>query len=435
VAFQSDDPGLAGSAETAVYVKNVVTGALVLVSKTATGGRGDRSSFGPRISADGRVVVFSSDSNGLGVPNPDNSTVVTATGQYTRQLNFGLLLTVTGSYIKSRGGIGDSYRIGASTAYRVNRRWSVRAGVDYARFSDQFSRQNGLGASLALVFQPGARSRGEARYDSGTDTESVSYNHSSNGSIGSVGYGLLAQHDPVSTVVQGFGEYVGNRFDASFSQSTYGQNGGSITQDQVSTLQVGTAIAFADGHFGISRRITDSFALLYPHDSLSGHSVVAGQSLESGDYISRSGTFGAAVNNYLASYVNQSVTYDIDNPPAGYDIGPGTYRVYPPYRSGYAIQIGTDAFVSAVGTLLGEDGKPVSLTGGAVVEIDRPAATPIPFFTNSAGRFAVQTLRPGGKYRVDLADGQGSFEIDVPANSSGLVQMNQVKLGQPGVSK
>ncbi|MEO5867939.1 MAG: fimbria/pilus outer membrane usher protein [Sphingomonas sp.] len=372
---------------------------------------------------------------GLGASTPDNSNAITFTGQYTRAITFNLLVTATANYIKSRDGIGDSYRFGVSTAYRFNPRWSVRVGGDYARFSDQFSRQNGLGAFISLVFQPNYRSRAEARYDSGTGTTSLAYNRSSDGRIGSLGYGALLQHDPESTVAEGYAEYTGNRFDASFSQSTYGPGFGGITNNQVSSLQVGTAIAFADGHFGVSRRITDSFAILYPHHSLEGHSVVAGQSLEAGDFVSRSGTFGGAVNNYLASYVDQSITYDVDNPPPGYDIGPGTYRVHPPYRSGYAIEIGTDSFVSATGTLLGEDGKPVSLIGGGVVALDKPGAEPIPFFTNTVGRFAVQNLRPGGKYRVDLADGRGSFEIDVPASSAGLVQMDQVKLGQGGDAK
>ena len=86
VAFQSDDPVLAGTASTAVYVKNVLTGALALVSRNAAGGIGDRSSFGPQISGDGRVVVFSSDSDRLGAPNPDHVSQVWKKDVLTGQL-------------------------------------------------------------------------------------------------------------------------------------------------------------------------------------------------------------------------------------------------------------------------------------------------------------------------------------------------------------
>jgi outer membrane usher protein len=367
---------------------------------------------------------------GIGAPDPDNSNAFTINAQYTRAINANVYVTGTASYLKTRGSTNDSYRFGVSSSYRFSPKWSIRAGVDYSRFATGGLNQNGFGGTISLIFQPHLRDRAEARYDSGTDSTTLSYSHSGSGRIGSLDYGMLAQRDPESASVEGYAQYTANRFDASFSQSTYGDGVGSVTQNQVSTVQIGTSIAFADGHIALSRRINDSFAILYPHSSLRGHSIVAGQSLEPGDFISRSGTFGGAVNNYMASYVDQSVTYDVDNPPPGYDIGPGTYRVRPPYRSGYAIQVGTDAFVSAVGTVVAIDGKPIALSAGSVVALDKPGEKPLPFFTNTVGRFAVQNLRPGGRYRVDLSEGRGSFTIAVPQNSAGLLQMDQIKADQ-----
>src|SRR3546814_3319518 len=92
--------------------------------------------------------------------------------------------------------------------------------------------------------------------------------------------------------------------------------------------------------------------LLSPHKNLGKRSVVAGQSLAENNYISKSGALGAAVNNFLGSYATQSVQYDVEDPPTGYDTGPGVFRVHPPYKSGYAARIGTDAFASALGTLI-----------------------------------------------------------------------------------
>src|SRR3546814_14233347 len=76
--------------------------------------------------------------------------------------------------------------------------------------------------------------------------------------------------------------------------------------------------------------------LLSPHKNLGKRSVVAGQSLAENNYISKSGALGAAVNNFLGSYATQSVQYDVEDPPTGYDTGPGVFRVHPPYKSGYA---------------------------------------------------------------------------------------------------
>jgi outer membrane usher protein len=367
---------------------------------------------------------------GIGAPDPDNSTAYSIDAQYTRAFTPKFYVTGLANYIHGRGPEGDSYRFGLAGSYRFNPKWSLRLGADYAHFDTGGGRQNGLGATISLVFQPQIRDRAEARYDSGTDTSALSYSHASTGGIGSVDYGVLAQNDPESTSIEGYAEYTGNRFDASFTQSTYGDGVGSVTDSQVSSVQLGTAIAFADGHFGLSRRITDSFAIFYPHPTLGDHRIVAGQSLAPGDFISRSGTFGGAVNNYLASYVDQSITYDVENPPPGYDIGPGIYRIRPSYHSGYAIEVGTAAFVSAVGTLIGEDGKPVALAVGTISPLDQPNAAATPFFTNGAGRFAVQNLLPGGKYRVSLAEGRGSFDVVVPQDSSGLLRLNEIRIGQ-----
>jgi outer membrane usher protein len=366
---------------------------------------------------------------GISADDPDNSNQFSLNAQYTRAFTSNFYVTGTASYLKNRN-TNDSYRFGLSGAYRFNPKWSIRVGVDYARLSTAGGRQNGFGGLISLVFQPHIRDRFEARYESGSDSASLAYNHSGSGRIGSLDYGLLAQRESDAANLQAYAQYTASRFDASFSQSTYGDGIGGIGQNQVSTVQIGTSIAFADGHIALSRRISDSFAILYAHPTLRGHAVVAGQSLEPGDFISRSGTFGGAVNNYMASYVDQSVTYDVQDPPPGYDIGPGTYRVRPAYRSGYAIQIGTEAFVSAVGTLVRPDGKPVSLIVGSIVSLDRPQEKAMQFFTNTAGRFAAQNLRPGGLYRVDLSEGRGNFTITVPPNSDGLLQMNQIQVDQ-----
>src|SRR5581483_2698155 len=190
-------------------------------------------------------------------------------------------------------------------------------------------------------------------------------------------------------------------------------------------------IAFADGAVGIGRRISDSFAILYPHPTLAGHRIVAGQSLARNEYVSSSGTLGGAVNNYLTSYVTQSVQYDVENPPTGYDIGPGVVRVRPGYKSGYAIRGGTDAFESALGTLLHHNGQPVVLAGGRITAVGRPDLEPVPFFTNSGGRFGISGLRPGIRYHVDMYTPHGAvtaFEFMVPQDTTGLVDLRAVTL-------
>ncbi len=78
VAFQSDDPDLiagGGNGFTQVFVKDTQTGAVTLVSATATGLQGNGDSSNPSISNDGRFVVFDSAANNLldaGIGNDSN---------------------------------------------------------------------------------------------------------------------------------------------------------------------------------------------------------------------------------------------------------------------------------------------------------------------------------------------------------------------------
>jgi outer membrane usher protein len=179
----------------------------------------------------------------------------------------------------------------------------------------------------------------------------------------------------------------------------------------------------------IGRNIYDSFAIVYPHETLGDHSVIVGESFQRGIYNSRSGALGPAMSNTLTSYVNQSVRYDVLDAPLGYDIGEGILRVRPAYKSGYAIQVGSDAFVSALGRIVGNGGRPAALLSGRVRPVDEPNAEPELFFTNSVGRFAVQKLKPGKTYRVDLfTSPSAGFEFTVPADNEGLLDMQTVTL-------
>src|SRR3546814_4629170 len=72
-----------------------------------------------------------------------------------------LTATASASYLKGRGDVGDSYRVGATGFYRLDRRWTIRAGVDYAKFPSAFSRGNGVSFNIGIVFQPDYRRRAD----------------------------------------------------------------------------------------------------------------------------------------------------------------------------------------------------------------------------------------------------------------------------------
>jgi outer membrane usher protein len=369
---------------------------------------------------------------GLADPTIDNTDALTVDGQYSRAINQKLTLTADISYTTEREGNGDQYRADLDLNYAISKHWTVRAGVDYSHFNIPNALGRGLGGLISLVWQPNYLTRAEARYDSTIDTESLSLTKASPNLINSVGYGGLLERDSGQLTLSGFADYTGNRFDAAIAQSSGSVNGlGGFGTQNVTSITLDTSIAFADGIWGVGRRIPDSFALVYPHPSLEGRQVLAGQTLEGNNYIGESGALGAAVNNALVDYTTQSVQYNVINPPIGYDVGAGVERVRPSYRSGYKIEVGTDAFVTATGTLVGPGGKPVALIGGRVVAVDRPDLQPLPFFTNSIGRFGLLGLRPSLHYRVEIYQDNKvvpAFEFTVPKDTKGLVELKVVPM-------
>jgi len=365
----------------------------------------------------------------LGNPTGQNQTSWVFSGSYTHRFNVNWMSTLSGSYRVSRSDtIGDSYSISANTSYRFSPQWSADFGVELVDFGATGgfgARRDGFGFTFALVWQPRFDRRGDARYSSATNAASVNFQQYAGNHVGALGYSVNSSYSDGSGNVSGQVDYVGNRFDASLTHAAFGRDFSNITEEQVTSLRVGSSIAMAGGKVAVGRQIYDSFAIVYPHGSLGDRDVIVGDTLQGGQYISKSGALGAAVNGQLSSYVNQSVRYDVMDPPRGYNIGEGVARILPTYRSGYAIEVGSAKFVSAMGRLVGNANRPVALMSGRVRPADDPNAEPELFFTNSVGRFAVQNLEPGKKYRVELFSTPAlGFEFTVPEDNEGLLDLN-----------
>jgi outer membrane usher protein len=129
----------------------------------------------------------------------------------------------------------------------------------------------------------------------------------------------------------------------------------------------------------------------------------------------------------LSSYSERMVPVDIENAPAGTDIGQGTFRLFPAYRSGYLLTVGSDYNVTALGTMLNADGEPVALVSGTAREVAHPEREGVTVFTNRQGRFGAAGLAPG-QWRVEMLDDARSvFIIDVPADTQGVLRLGEIR--------
>ncbi|MEM7781249.1 MAG: hypothetical protein AAF697_12745 [Pseudomonadota bacterium] len=308
--------------------------------------------------------------------------------------------------------------------HRIDERLQLIAGFEYGN-SEAIDDDWGFRVGISYAF--GRNARGSGDYRSRTNTARANFTRGSDNKVGSFGYnaGVIRDSDQ-ARVDLGF-DYVGNRFDSRVTMFTEGSDIGSITDDQRVRLQFGTSLALADGEFAIGRPIRDAFAIVHPHSSLEDGEVIVGRDLSDNTYEARSGTFGGALQGRLSSYADQTIQYDVDGAGVGYDIGEGVARVDPPYRGGYSLQVGSDNFVSVVGTLR-RGGEPVSLISGQVEALDDEEFESKPFFTNSVGRFGMLGFAPGKTYRVTFDRGASSFEFTIPEDSSGLFRLDELDL-------
>ncbi|PZU56735.1 MAG: hypothetical protein DI552_09030 [Brevundimonas sp.] len=367
----------------------------------------------------------------LGNAFGDNTTSLALSASYAHQFTNEWFANVSTSYRMSRSDfIDDSYAISATSNYRFTREWTLQVGAEYISYGapDGFTNRDGFGVTAALVWQGAFGRRAEARYASARDSGSVRFQQASENRVGAFGYALASTYDDGAGSVSGQADYIANRFDASLSHTAFGRSFDDITEEQVTSLRIGSSIATTGGKVAIGRNIFDSFAIVYPHESLEDSPVIVGDNLQ-GVYQARSGALGPALAGRLTSYVNQSIRYDALDPPRGYNIGDGIARVRPAYKSGYAIQVGSAKFVSALGRLVGNADRPVALMSGRVRPVDDLTAEPELFFTNSVGRFAVQNLEPGKRYRVELFSSPvRGFEFTVPEDNEGLLDLQVVNV-------
>lgn len=223
------------------------------------------------------------------------------------------------------------------------------------------------------------------------------------------------------STLDGLASYTGYRFSSRISNATTGgraEGDGGTTRTRVN---FGTALAFAGGHVGVSRPITDSFAMFVPHPTLSGQTIeinrVGDTSAAMTDFL------GAAVMPELNSYYEHHVAIDAADLPLGYDLGRQLYDLRPTYRSGTVIAVGTGAVVLGDGMLVDQTGKPLPLELGRIESIDDGSLAPVEFFTSRAGRFRVEGLATG-RFRMTLANEPGtSIEFAIPEGRVGRVDL------------
>ena len=385
-----------------------------------------RTFGGPTSRGRAAALTFESRSRYFSAPGPSpsvNRFAWEAAATYSQSIGELQYVSINGRFSKGRD-VDDEKSVRIGYGYRLTSQINLQAEGIY---EDRPTRSNSYGVRAALTWRFGARSNATAEYDTRSNRARATVQTSGGNGVGAYSLGLGADYGNGSLGLNGAAAYTANRAEIAIAHNSTFDTGGTTIAEQRTSLRAGTALVIANGHFALSRPIFDSFALVVPHLTLNGAKVVVDPREEG--YTSKSDLLGGAVAPDLSSYTDRAITFDAPGAPLGYDLGSGNVRVFPPYRSGYLVTVGSDYTVTAIGTMLDEDGKPISLLAGEAAELARPDRPAIQIFTNREGRFGIQGLR-AGKWQMTMpTEPPTTINIDIPPGLKGVARLGELKLG------
>jgi outer membrane usher protein len=339
---------------------------------------------------------------------------------YSRNFGDRYFAGLDARYAIGRDAQEDLASLRASLGYRLSELTNLAVDLqqDFGEDDDETS------VHVGLTRRFGTRSSGRLDYDSRSEAIRAGFQASDGRGIGARSLDVDLERVEDSVGLNGSVAYTANRAELGLAHSTsYGLDASRVT-DQRTTARAAASISFADGHVAVGRPIFDSFVMVRPHKTL-GEASVAVDPSPDGD-LARSDRLGPAVLSELGSYSLRTVTYDVPGAPAGYDIGAGSVRVLPPYRSGYSVEVGSDYFVLAIGRLLDAEGKPLALLAGKAYE-EGSNHPPISLFTSRDGRVSVQGLREG-RWRIEMqGDAKPTYELVVPPDAGTLLRVGDLR--------
>jgi outer membrane usher protein len=363
---------------------------------------------------------------------PDNKTMASLAASYSQDLPWELSGGLSGTYSIGRASYGDSYGASANLGRSFGTAISAGMSVGYdvsTNPASARSAQDGVHASARLSYRLDEKSGLETAYDTRDGRNQLTYHRQEGSGAGSWSMQAGVDRTPGSGGedqygVNGSASYAGNRADVSVSHYASADGLNTRNLEQRTSATVGTAIAFADGKFATGRPVSNSFAIVAPHASLPESTVAIG-SQESAR--AASGMFGPALVNDLGAYSQARLPVDVSNLPPGYDLGAGGFELYAPYKGGYRLTAGSDYSVTVIGTLLNARGEPVSLVTGDAYEEEHKDGRHVEVFTNRAGKFNAQGMRPGRWVIEMVDDAKSRFMFNVPESTTGLMKLGTVK--------
>jgi outer membrane usher protein len=350
----------------------------------------------------------------------DNQYQYEVGGGYTHAFSSNFYMGANARFAKGRGINPDVHNYSLIGGWRISPRATLSAEARYTEDSrgDEFS------GFMTLTIRFGRNSSVRSEYDTRDNRARLSYQTNHGNGVGSYNVTADVERSDFGSNVGFNANYFSNR--AELGVSHFGSFAGDFgdSSSQRTSFRLGTSIALAGGEVSVGRPIYDSFAIVKPHASLKKANVVVEPTPYG--FTANTGSMGEATMPSLSSYSERVVTVDAEGAPAGVDIGQGSYKLFPGYRSGYVLEVGSDYHVTAMGTMLDIDGAPIALVSGKATELAHPDRNAVTLFTNRQGRFGATGLAPG-QWRIEMLDAKKSvYLITIPADAEGVVRLGEI---------
>lgn len=341
-------------------------------------------------------------------------------GGYTRAFNSDFYMGVNARFSKGRGINPDVHSYTLTSGWRISPSATLTAE---ARYTDD-SRGKEVSGFVTLNVRFGRNSSVRSEFDTRDNRTRLSYQTLNGNGVGSYNVTADVERSDFGSNVSLNANYFTNRAELGVSHFGSFQGDFGTSASQRTSFRLGTSIAFGGGEVSVGRPIYDSFAIVRPHPSLKKANVVVEPSVLG--YTANTGDLRLATMPNLSSYSERVITVDVEGAPAGTDIGQGSFKLFPGYRSGYVLEVGSDYFITATGTMLDAEGNPISLVSGKATELKRPDRPAVTLFTNRQGRFGATGLAPG-QWRIEMLDPNKSvYVITIPEDAEGVIRLGEI---------
>ncbi|MGK0240038.1 MAG: outer membrane usher protein [Candidatus Pelagisphaera sp.] len=300
---------------------------------------------------------------------------------------------------------------------------AIHTSLSFRHSDSRFERS--LSSYLTVTWNPRERLRTRTRYghssngvNSGTTTN-LDYSNSQPQS--SLNANLNIRSSDTGRELDGRTRYETDRYSITASRMYLYQNINDYENKGIDTSLSGEfALAFADGAFGVTRRVSDSFAIVTNHSAWKDVELGINPTL-GGFEQTTSKSFARPVLSDLRAYRESQAIIR----PLGGDtfLENEEFHFLPSYKRGSKLTIGNEFIYSLRSTLVHWNEQPVRYKA---LKISGDGIEDILTFTNNAGKFVVTGLKPGS-YKIDV-NGTNEFAIFEISGNEKLEFIEQIIL-------